>query len=216
MMNNSFFSKFGPKEPKFFDFLKQVSETLLETSGLLMEALESTTSEDRKEYFHRIKEKERLGDTLSHKIFEKLSTSFITPFDREDIHLLADNLDDVIDRINSCAKRIAIYNPKKNNPYEKALGEIVRKDAECIDAAMAELTSVRNNASKLKGHCITLHDLENEGDDVYETAIIHLFEEEKDGIELIKMKEILNELEKATDAAEQVGKALKTIIVKYA
>ena len=61
-----------------------------------------------------------------------------------------------------------------------------------------------------------MHDLENEADDVYETAIINLFEEEKDGIELIKMKEILNELEKTTDAAEHVGKILRTIIVKYA
>ena len=81
---------------------------------------------------------------------------------------------------------------------------------------MAELSSLRNNASKLKMHCKTLHDLENEGDDVYETAIIHLFEDEQDSIELIKTKEILNELEKATDAAEQVGKILRTIIVKYA
>jgi len=216
VMNNSFFSKFGPKEPKFFDYLKQVSEILLATSDLLLEALDSKTGEARKDFFHKIKEKERQGDTMSHKIFEELSTSFITPFDREDIHLLANNLDDVIDRINSCAKRIAIYNPKKNNPYEKSLGEIVKKDAQCIDTAMAELSSLRNNASKLKMHCKTLHDLENEGDDVYETAIIHLFEDEQDSIELIKTKEILNELEKATDAAEQVGKILRTIIVKYA
>jgi uncharacterized protein len=215
-MNNSLFSKFGPKEPKFFDFLKQVSSTLMEASDILMEALESTTGEERKEYFHRIKEKERIGDALVYRIFERLGSSFITPFDREDIHLLANNLDDVIDRINSCAKRIAIYNPKKNNPYQKKLGEIVRKDAECIDAAMVELVNVRKNAGKLKDRSKTLHDLENEGDDVYETAIIHLFEEEKDGIELTKVKEILNELEKATDAAEQVGKSLRTIIVKYA
>ena len=153
---------------------------------------------------------------MSHKIFEELSSSFITPFDREDIHLLADKLDDVIDRINSCAKRIAIYNPKQNNPYEKSLGEIVKKGAECINESMEELSSIRKNASKLKLHCKTLHDLENEGDDIYETAIINLFEDEKDGIELIKMKEILNELEKTTDAAEHVGKILRTIIVKYA
>lgn len=216
MMNNSFFSKFGPKEPKFFDYLKQVSEILLAASEMLQGALECQTGEERKEFFRKIKEKERLGDELSHKIFEELSSSFITPFDREDIHLLADKLDDVIDRINSCAKRIAIYNPKKNNPYEKSLGEIVKKDAECVNDAMEELGSIRKNAAKLKQHCKTLHDLENEADDVYETAIINLFEEEKDGIELIKMKEILNELEKTTDAAEHVGKILRTIIVKYA
>ena len=215
-MNNSFFSKFGPKEPKFFDYLKQVSEVLLTASEMLMESLRCQTREERKEAFRKIKEQERIGDDLAHKIFEELSSSFITPFDREDIHLLTDCLDDVIDRINSCSKRIAIYNPNKNNPYEESLGDIVRQDAICIDKAMGELASLRKNASKLKLHCKELHDLENKGDDIYEDAIIKLFEEEKDGIELIKMKEILNELEKATDAAEHVGKALRTIIVKYA
>lgn len=215
-MNNSFFSKFGPKEPKFFEYLKQVSEVLQSASDMLLESLDCQTREERKAFFCKIKEQERKGDELSHKIFEELSSSFITPFDREDIHLLADCLDDVIDRINSCSKRIAIYNPKANNPYEKSLGEVVRQDAVCIDKTMGELASLRKNASQLKEHCKELHDLENKGDDIYEEAIIHLFEEEKDGIELIKMKEILNELEKATDAAEHVGKALKTIIVKYA
>ncbi len=215
-MNNSFFSKFGPKEPKFFDYLQQVSGVLMSASDILLNALECETADGRIEFFHKIKEQERIGDNLAHKIFEELSSSFITPFDREDIHVLAGNLDDVIDRINSCAKRMAIYNPKKNNPYGKSLGEIVRKDALCINSAMEELASLRKNAGKLKERSKTLHDLENEADDLYEAAIIHLFDEEKDGIELIKMKEILNELEKATDAAENVGKILRTIIVKYA
>lgn len=215
-MNNSFLSKFGPKEPKFFDYLNQVSEVLVEASELLLGSIKCETREDRTEYFHKIKEQEHAGDVLAHKIFEALSSSFITPFDREDIHLLADCLDDVIDRVNSCAKRIAIYNPKENNKYEALLGEIVHKCAVCIDKAMIDLVEVRKKADKLKKRCVELHQYENEADDVYETAIIHLFEEEKDGIELVKMKEILNELEKATDAAEHVGKALRTIIVKYA
>lgn len=215
-MNNSFFSKFGPKEPKFFIYLKQMSEVMVTASDLLVGSLKCTTREDRTDYFHKIKEQEHIGDEISHKIFDALSSSFITPFDREDIHELASSLDDVIDRINSCSKRIAIYNPNENNKFEDALGEVVVKDAQCIDEAMSQLSTLRKNANNMKKYCNTLHDLENEADDIYETAIIHLFEEEKNGIELIKMKEILNELEKATDAAEHVGKAISTIIVKYA
>ena len=128
-MNNSFFSRFTPKEPKFFDLLKQVSEVLVTASDLLATALQCETRDERVEYFHRIKEQERLGDQLSHKIFEELSSSFITPFDREDIHLLADCLDDVIDRVNSCSKRIAIYNPKINNQKALELGAVVKDDA---------------------------------------------------------------------------------------
>jgi predicted phosphate transport protein (TIGR00153 family) len=215
-MNNSFFSRFAPKEPKFFPLLKHLSDVLLTASDLLSESLRCIDLDERKSYYQKIKEQERSGDQVSHKIFEELSTSFITPFDREDIHQLADFLDDVIDRINSCAKRIAIYNPKKNNPNCEALAQIVQKDAACISKAMDELEALRKNATQLKIHCKELHDLENQADDVYELAIIHLFEEEKDGIEIVKTKDILSELEKATDAAERVGKILKTIIVKYA
>lgn len=215
-MNNSFFSRFTPKEPKFFHLLKQLSDVLLEAADLLSKTIKCTEQEERKNYYRLIKDQERKGDQLSHQVFEELSTSFITPFDREDIHLLADYLDDVIDRINSCAKRIAIYNPKKNVEEAPKLAELVKKDAECIATAMEELEALRKNAMHLKARCKDLHDLENQADDVYEQAIIHLFEDEKDGIEIIKTKDILYELEKATDAAERVGKALKTIIVKYA
>jgi len=215
-MNNSFFSRFTPKEPKFFHLLKQVSEVLIAASDLLVDSMQCSTREERTDYFHKIKDQERLGDQLAHKIFEELSTSFITPFDREDIHSLADCMDDVIDRVNSCAKRIAIYNPKANNPMAIELGLVVKDDAKCIDIAMKELESLRKNASSIKARSKELHDLENKADDLYEVAIIKLFEEETDGIELIKEKEILAELEKATDAAERVGKVLKTIIVKYA
>jgi len=215
-MNNSFFSRFAPKEPKFFHLLKELSDVLLAASSLLLETLQCSTQDVRMSYYRRIKEQERTGDQLSHKIFEELSTSFITPFDREDIHMLADNIDDVIDRINSCAKRIAIYNPRENAPEGMDLGKLVRQDAACIGKAMEELETLRKNAIHLKARCKELHDIENQADDVYEMAIIRLFEKEKDGIEIIKTKDILNELEKATDAAEDVGKILKTIIVKYA
>lgn len=215
-MNNSFISRFSPKEPKFFDLLKELSEVLNTASALLLDMLKCEKKEGRRDYFHQIKEKERVGDQVSHRIFEELSTSFITPFDREDIHLLAESLDDVIDLINSSAKRIAIYNPKENNPLSFELGEVISDGARSIDKAMSELSSLRKNATSLKYCCKELHDLENKADDLYEVAIIKLFEEEKNSIELIKVKEILAELEKATDAAERVSKALKTIIVKYA
>jgi len=215
-MNNSFFSRFAPKEPKFFPLLKQLSDVLLTASDILKDSLVANTQDERKDFYQKIKDQERLGDQISHQIFEQLGVSFITPFDREDIHQLADYLDDVIDNINSCAKRIAIYNPKQNAPDSEVLGQIVRKDALCLGKAMDELSTLRKNADSLKAHCVELHDLENLADDVYEKAIIQLFQNEVDGIEVIKTKEILNELEKATDSAERVGKILRTIIVKYA
>ena len=131
-------------------------------------------------------------------------------------HALADFIDDSIDRINSCAKRIAIYNPKHSSTSELELGKIVAETAKSVDLAMGSLSQLRKNVDTLKKQIELLHTLENKADEIYEDAITQLFAEESDPIELMKTKEILYELEKTTDAAERIGKILKTIIVKYA
>ena len=159
---------------------------------------------------------EREGDRLTHLIFDELGTTFITPFDREDIHDLASCMDDVIDGINSCAKRISIYNPRPISENGKELSRLIQEEAIYICKAMDELETFRKKPTLLREYCSKLHEIENQADDVYEFFITKLFEEEKDCIELIKIKEIMHELEKTTDAAEHVGKILKNLIVKYA
>ena len=215
-MKNSFFSRFTPKEPKFFPLLKQLSEVLVATSAVLVESMDHDKSDERDAYYKRIKDLEREGDRLAHRIFDELGTTFITPFDREDIQALASHMDDVIDGINSCAKRISIYNPHAIGATGKELSLLVQQEADCICKAMDELERFRKNPTRLREYCSRLHDIENQADDVYELFIKRLFEEEKDCIELIKVKEIMQILEKATDSAERVGKVLRTLIVKYA
>ena len=215
-MKNSFFSRFTPKEPKFFPLLKQLSEILLSSSALLIEILGHDSPEKRAEDYKRIKDLEREGDKLTNLILDELGTTFITPFDREDIHDLASGMDDVIDGINSCAKRITIYNPHPISDKGKELGHMVQQEAALIGQAMDELEAFRKSPDKLRAYCNQLHDIENRADDIYEFFITRLFEEEKDCIELIKIKEIMYELEKTTDAAEHVGKILRSLIVKYA
>lgn len=215
-MKNSFFSQFTPKEPKFFPLLKQLSEILCASSELLVESLNHHSPEERAEFYRKIKDTERQGDKLTHLIFDELGTTFITPFDREDIHDLASCIDDVIDGINSCAKRITIYNPRPISESGKELSRMIQQEAGCICKAMDELETFRKKPATLREYCSKLHDIENQADDVYEFFITKLFEEEKDCIELIKIKEIMHELEKTTDAAEHVGKILRNLIVKYA
>ena len=215
-MKNSFFSRFTPKEPKFFPLLKQLSEILLSSSALLIEILGHDSPEKRAEDYKRIQDLEREGDKLTNLILDELGTTFITPFDREDIHDLASGMDDVIDGINSCAKRITIYNPHPISDKGKELGHMVQQEAALIGQAMDELEAFRKSPDKLRAYCNQLHDIENRADDIYEFFITRLFEEEKDCIELIKIKEIMYELEKTTDAAEHVGKILRSLIVKYA
>ena len=201
-MKNSFFSRFTPKEPKFFPLLKQLSEILSASSSILVESLRHDSPTERANYYKLI--------------FDELGTTFITPFDREDIHDLASSIDDVIDGINSSAKRITIYNPRPISDSGKELSLLIQQEAHYISKAMDELETFRKKPTTLRDYCTKLHDIENQADDVYELFITKLFEEEKDSIELIKIKEIMHELEKTTDAAEHVGKILRNLIVKYA
>lgn len=215
-MNNSFFSKFTPKEPKFFPILKEMSDVMLVASDLMIEFINNYDHSTAPDYYRKIKEQEKKGDTLSNRVFDELNTTFITPFDREDINQLSNRLDDVTDYINSCAKRIVLYNPKQLPESAAELAGLIREDAVCIGKAIDELDVLKKNSKKIKAYCIELHDIENKADDVYEHFLIDLFEKETNGIEIIKLKDIMYELEKATDVAEYVGKIIQTIIVKYA
>lgn len=129
---------------------------------------------------------------------------------------MASTVDDVIDGINSCAKRITIYNPHPISDSGKELSKLLQQEAIYIGKAMDELETFRKKPAALREYCEKLHDIENQADDVYELFVKKLFEEEKDCVELIKIKEIMQELEKTTDTAERVGKILRNLIVKYA
>lgn len=215
-MNNSFLNRFTPKEPKFFPILKEMADVIVVASQLMIECVEKGDHASAVEYNKKIKEQEKIGDALSNRVFDELNTTFITPFDREDIHHLANRLDDVTDRINSCAKRIVLYNPKRIPQSTVELARVLHSAAITIVKAVEELDVLKKSAKNIKVYCTELHDLENKADDVYEQFLIDLFENEKDAIEIIKLKEIMSELEKATDVADLVGKIIKTIIVKYA
>ncbi|MDR1758220.1 MAG: DUF47 family protein [Bacteroidales bacterium] len=216
-MNNSFLNRLAPKEPKFFPLLKALSDIISRAADLMVSCVEMPIGHERAiEYYKQIKDEERKGDRLSHQIFDELNVTFITPFDREDIHDLATRLDDVTDGINSAAKRIALYNPKQLPDSALSLAKLIKEGAACIGHAIDELGGLKKKSSKITQLCNELHDIENRADDVYENFIIKMFEEEKDSTEIIKLKDIMYELEKTTDCAEYVGKVIKTIIVKYA
>lgn len=214
-MNNSFLNRLTPKEPKFFPLLKELSNIIITASDLLISCIENYP-DGAMDYFKKIKEVEREGDKLSNHVFDELNTTFITPFDREDIHDLASKLDDVTDRITGCARRIAFYKPKRMPESMLNTAKMIKEASISISHAVEELNVLKKNAKKVKLYCQELHEIENQADYEYQNFIMNLFIEEKDSIEVIKLKEISYELERATDEAEHVGKIIKTIIVKYA
>ena len=215
-MNNSFFSRFAPKETKFFPLLEHQAFILTRAAEALAENMGYYMPSEQAASYKKIKEIEHEGDKLTNVIQDELSKTFITPFDREDIHSIADAVDDVIDCINSSAKRITIYTPQSIPDACNDLAKLIKEDADCILQGTKELGKFKQDPSILRKLCARLHDIESEADDIYEMYTKKLFEEEKDCIELIKKKEIIYELERTTDAAERVGKLFSGLIVKYA
>jgi hypothetical protein len=155
---------------------------------------------------------EHRGDEMTHRILIKLNQTFITPFDREDIHLLASSLDDVLDFIFTAGDRLLTYKITQPSPSAKVLAAIILRQTEELGKAFAQL----NKGTHVLEHCVEVNRLENEADQVSRDAIGRLFDGELDPITLIKLKELLEALEQASDKAEDVADVLETIILKGA
>jgi predicted phosphate transport protein (TIGR00153 family) len=215
MAINTIFSFLIPKENKFFPLINEVGLVLDKTAKILIDFIKSDKTQ-MEGLYAKIKACETEADLITDTIFEELNNTFITPFDREDIQALCERLDDIVDAINSCSKRILIFQPKIIPPAAVKMCEIISDSCMVINAALQELKNIHKNTNTALEYCHRLHELEHDGDDLYEEYIKHLFETERNGIELLKLKEIIQELERATDITYSVGKIIKTIVVKYA
>lgn len=214
-MRNLFYRIIRVKKSFYFNELIQLAKLLDESAEQLRLMVACSDADARMDYYRRIKELERRGDQISYTIFDRLGHHLLTPLRREDIHLLAQNIDDIIDEINSSAKRIAIYNPEKILIDVVELGRIIRQDARTIHKVTHYLYRISAHTESIRSSYDLLHKLENRADDVYEAAIMKLFEGPDPNREIIKNKEILSELEHVTDAADHFGKSLQALIVKY-
>jgi predicted phosphate transport protein (TIGR00153 family) len=202
-----------PKEKKFFPLFEKASSNLLETAVLLTRMVNTTEADKRKELLREIERLEHIGDSVTHEIFTELSTTFITPFDREDIHALTSAVDDVVDFIHGSAKRIELYKIHVPDPNISKFAELIEKGGEELHKAILGLRDMKN-VDVIRAACVRINSIENHADDIFDNAIARLFEEKKDAIEIIKIKEVLSVLETATDKCEDAANVLETIIVK--
>lgn len=191
------------------------TENLLKAAEILVDLTKLSPGEEQLKMIKQIKDLEIIGDELTHTIFQELGKSFITPFDREDVHKLTSSIDDVLDFINSACQRIRRFQPRELGPDFVQLAELIVEAAKEIRKAIRELNNLKNPKA-IENACIRINSLENAADEVYHAAISRMFANEKDAIELIKKKEIIEALEKASDKAEDVSDVLKTIIIKAA
>lgn len=210
----NFLSFLIPQDKKFFQLFEKASANLLATSKVLVEMVNAASIDRRKELIREIERLEHIGDTLTHETLNELSTNFITPFDREDIHAMVSSLDDVVDFIHGSAKRIDLYKVTEIPAAVRKLAELVLQGAEELHTAVQNLKDIKK-PEVIREACVKINSIENHADDIFDMAIAQLFDEEKDAIKLIKTKEVLSALETATDKCEDAANAISSMIVKY-
>lgn len=212
---NSIVKLFMPKDRVFYSLFEDVAANLVEMGKVLVELVETNDPQVRKDKVHLIERLEHKNDDYTHRIFVELGQNFITPFDREDIHYLASTLDDVADYIHGSAKRIDIYKVTVITDSVRKLADLINQGVKELARAIPELRNM-SNMRIITDACVKINSLENHADDIYDRAIADLFEQESNAVELIKMREIYQALEIATDKCEDSANVIETIIIKYA
>jgi len=159
-----------------------------------------------------LKALEHKGDRMTHDLMTKLNKTFIVPIDREDIHGLSSKIDDVMDLIESIARRMVLFNIHQPSESAVQLSHVLHRSTAEIVAAVSQL----HNGTKVLEHCIEINRLEDEADHIYHEALGELFEVETNPINLIKWKELLEKLEASLDRCEDVANVIESIVVKNA
>jgi hypothetical protein len=197
-----------PRESKFFRMFSEVSQNLTQGTRLLHDILKNPANmEPRLDQLQAI---EHRGDEMTHGIITALNQTFITPFDREDIHRLTSSLDDVLDFVNAAGVRLRLYKIKTPPSIAAELAAMIVEQSE----ELAQGVSLLEKNKLVLEHCVEVHRLENEADRLSRNAIADLFDNEKDPIHLIKIKELYEVLETATDKAEDAANVLETVALK--
>lgn len=205
-----------PKDDTFFVLFEKDVENVLAGAAMFRDVMTPDLSKEaRAQKIRRIEELEHKGDEITHMIFSEMGKTFITPFDREDIHELASKLDDILDFIQGAAGRIVLYRVETILEEHQLLAGMIHDQVVELHRAIPLLRDFRH-VEKIRESLVRINSLENEADDLFERSIAKLFDTCTDPIALIKMKELLVSLETATDQCEDAANVIESIIVKNA
>jgi predicted phosphate transport protein (TIGR00153 family) len=210
---DKFFGFLLPKDRKFFPLFNDAADNLVLASELLIKLIRENDLTKREDYIRLIKEAEHNGDDITRNLLDELNKTFITPFDREDMHELISTMDDVVDFIYATSTRIHFYKlPSFPHEYVK-IADLVHSANKEIQFV---LRSVKNASDfrKYIATCEKIDHFESEVDYIYQEYLSNLFESETNAIDLIKKRDILATLEKAINKCEDVANVFSTIIVK--
>ena len=205
---------FVVKDKKFHPLFVQSAENIKKAAEHLVALTKEEDFDHRDSLSKRIKEYENTEDEVTNSIIEELLNSYVTPFDRDDVHDLALALDTVMDLIRDSAKKIAIYQPNGVEPKLIEMAELLVKAGDKFVEMTGLFDNMRKNAAAIDVLCNDVREIEHDADDVYASFMSHLFKEEKDTVELIKKKNIIQALEDTCDSAKVVSDLVRSILVK--
>ena len=198
-----------PVDVTFYDLFRESSEHIVVGAELLAEML-AADSGDREDIAKRMREAEHAADETMHGIVKRVNTTFVTPFDREDIYSLASGLDDIMDMMDEAVDLILLYEVKTMPAELSNQVEVIQRCAELTREAMPRLQSMGD----LEDYWIEINRLENQGDKSYRRTLANLFSGDFKAIEVLKLKDIVTSLEGAIDAFEKVANIIEQIVVK--
>ncbi|HEX7240757.1 MAG TPA: DUF47 family protein [Longimicrobiaceae bacterium] len=197
-----------PRDEKFFDLFAALARRLCECADLIHRLF--TEPERLAEHVAAIKELEHQADNLTHDVIDRIDRSFVTPIDREDIHLLASRLDDVIDLLDGTARRAQMFHITESREPAKRLSEVLQRAGAAIEAAVRDMKKPKVVAERAR----EMKRLEEEGDAIYHAAVGELFRGTPDPLEVIKWKDLYERLEDALDQCDDVANVLESISIK--
>ncbi len=203
--------KLRPSDDTFFDFFSRAAENLVRGTALLSELI--LPEADVESVSERLVEVEHDSDAITHELYKKINSSFITPFDREDIYRLGSGLDDVMDHLEAVGSLMYLYGLTRMPALPREMHELVDvldRQAKLTADAMPKLKVMQG----LEEYWVECNRLENEGDNTYRMLLVRLFSGEYDALTVLKMKEVVDELERACDSFERVANTVETIAVK--
>ena len=198
-----------PSKTSFYEMFATSGENLVVGARLLKELLGADPSQ-RKGIAEKMRGAEHAGDEATHAIMRELNETFVTPFDREDIYRLASSLDDVMDFMEAAVDLVVLYNIDELPPEVADQVDVLERAAELTAEAMPRLRGMKD----LKEFWIELNRLENQADQVYRRLLARLFSGAYDALTVLKLKEVVDQLEAAADAFEHVANTVETIAVK--
>jgi uncharacterized protein len=202
-----------PRDEKFFDMFSVVAAIAVESAALLQELLRADAPR-RTAIVDQIKRLEHEADQVTHEVVTRLDRVFITPLDREDIHLLASRLDDVIDLIDGTARRLQMFRAGKAPEGAVLMADVIGRAVAQLQVGVRALE--KNRAGTVLEACVQVKRLEEEGDSLYHEWLGRLFEGDPDPLNVIKWKEIYDNLEKTLDDIEDAANVLESISIKHA